>query len=210
MNIFEPYLPDREHYFLNCSRDGENYFPINMSKRIEYLKGKIGPHRNNETDLSSAVYYSITDYDGASLYTRNYQAGETAKSTKPYHIETSKSKTNYTLAYIDHISQQYINGELKNITDKVSIKVICDNDGKIVTDLILLSILYDLRYTYVIPAVISNKALVSMATYKPLSKETFIQLPGLGEKIYNTCGELFISTIRNHIENDTRRDFPNN
>ena len=204
MNIFEPYLPDREHYFLNYSRDGKNYFPINMSKRIEYLKGKIGPHRNNETDISSAGYYSITDYDGISLFTKCYQAGEASKSTKPYHVETTKPIINYTFTHIDHTTQRYVNGELTDVSEKIAIKVICDNEGKIVTDLKLLSILYDLRCRYAIPVVISNKAIVSMATYKPLSKETFIQLHGLGESIYNTCGELFITTIRDYIENYTK------
>ena len=39
-----------------------------------------------------------------------------------------------------------------------------------------------------------------MATYMPLSKEAFVSLDGLGEKLYNKCGEKFIATINCYVE----------
>ena len=38
-----------------------------------------------------------------------------------------------------------------------------------------------------------------MATYLPQDKESFINLVGTGEKLYNKCGERFISEIRNFL-----------
>ena len=46
---------------------------------------------------------------------------------------------------------------------------------------------------------VTKKALVSMATYLPQDKESFIKLAGTGEKLYNKCGERFISEIRCYL-----------
>ena len=200
MNPFEPYLPDREHFFLNHSVDGKDYFPINMSKSLNYLKGKIGPHRNCETNIEVSAHYSITDYDGKVLYTRDYQPGVSAKTNKPYHIEAPKPKISYTTAYVDKSVLRYVDGEIKEVIEPEPFEVICDSEGAIKTDLTLLKYLYDFRYYQRIPVMITNRALVSMATYMPLSKETFITLDGLGEKLYNKCGEKFIAAIKSYVE----------
>ena len=39
-----------------------------------------------------------------------------------------------------------------------------------------------------------------MATYKPLSKEEFVALPGIGEGIYRVCGEQFIKAIKSYVD----------
>ena len=46
---------------------------------------------------------------------------------------------------------------------------------------------------------VTNRALVSMATYKPQNKEEFISLKGLGERTYSKCGEEFINAIKSYI-----------
>ena len=157
MNPFEPYLPDKEHYYLNHSIDGINYFPINMSKRLDYLKGKIGPHRNCQTNNEESAHYSITDYDGNVLYTRDYQPGVSAKTSKPYHIETPKPKASYTTAYIDKSVLRYVDGENKEVIEKEPFEVICDSEGAIKTDLALLKYLYDYRYYQRFPIMITKK-----------------------------------------------------
>ena len=47
---------------------------------------------------------------------------------------------------------------------------------------------------------ITNDALVSLATYKPTTEEEFISLHCLGQKIYAKCGEMFINAIENFEE----------
>ena len=41
--------------------------------------------------------------------------------------------------------------------------------------------------------------LAGMASYFPQDKESFINLAGTGEKLYDKCGERFISEIRNYL-----------
>ena len=48
--------------------------------------------------------------------------------------------------------------------------------------------------------IITNKGLVSLATYRPATKEEFISLYGLGETTYQSFGVHFISAIKNFSE----------
>lgn len=80
--------------------------------------------------------------------------------------------------------------------------VIADNDGQILTDMELLAHLRSLRVQIMQedkrPAytIIGNKGLVSLATYRPTTKEDFVALYGLGEKIYSDYGDRFIKAIK--------------
>ena len=80
---------------------------------------------------------------------------------------------------------------------------ICNDDGAIATDLKLLKHLSNFLYRERIPVMVTKKALVSMATYLPQDKESFIKLAGTGEKLYNKCGERFISEIRCYLEENS-------
>ena len=44
--------------------------------------------------------------------------------------------------------------------------------------------------------IIGNKGLVSLATYRPETREEFIALYGLGETTYNSYGVQFIQAIK--------------
>lgn len=90
--------------------------------------------------------------------------------------------------------------------DKDGFSVIVDDEGNVVTDMRLLAKLRGLRaqiakqeqraaYT-----VISNKGLVSLATYRPATKEEFIKLYGLGETIYQNFGRIFIDAIEDYYK----------
>lgn len=59
---------------------------------------------------------------------------------------------------------------------------------------------YILKNSVDIGVLISKKAQVSLATYKPLSKDEFIKLDGLGEKICDRCGTKLISLIESYLE----------
>ncbi len=109
-------------------------------------------------------------------------------------------KPKYCTAYIEKTVSRSINGKIIEEIEEVPFQVICDDEGNTITDLKLLKFLYDVRYIKSFPVFITNKALVSMATYKPLSKEEFISLDGLGEKTYAKCGEEFMKAIQSYIE----------
>lgn len=99
-------------------------------------------------------------------------------------------------------SKKNIIGSPEKFFEKDGFSVIADYEGQIITDMELLFCLRKLRGKIAVeekkPAyvIVSNKGLVSMATYRPLSKEDFIKLYGLGEKTYQTIGEKFINAIK--------------
>ena len=109
-------------------------------------------------------------------------------------------KPRYCTVKINTIRYSFLNGEKQEEIEKVPIRVICDENDNIITDLKLLEYLYHIRFVRQFPVMITNNALVSMATYMPSSKEEFIALNGLGEGIYRVCGEEFISAIQDYIE----------
>lgn len=90
---------------------------------------------------------------------------------------------------------------------KYKFQVVADDDGHIITDMDLLSELHTLRWQIMQetkrPAytIISNKGLVSLATYRPETREEFINLYALGETTYNTFGTRFIDTIKEFYSN---------
>lgn len=86
--------------------------------------------------------------------------------------------------------------------EKDGFKVVADNDGQIITDMQLLSYLRNLRVQLAKEenrasySIISNNGLVSLATYRPITKEEFIGLHGLGEATYKAYGNKFIEAIK--------------
>lgn len=81
-------------------------------------------------------------------------------------------------------------------------QIVVDDDGQFITDMELLAELRVLRaqimkednrsaYT-----IIGNKGLVSLATYRPETKEEFVSLYGLGETTYQAYGDRFIKAIK--------------
>ena len=151
--------------------------PINVSKKKNYLIDKMKAHRDLMCDSkegNNTVEYSIVDAEGVIIEKYTFLPNERGHAKKSYYKEKLE-KVNY----IDH------NG----------FKLIADADGNIITDEDLLKYLYDFRFFNHIPVMITNDALVSMATYKPKTEAEFIALKGLGPKIYAKCGELFLNAI---------------
>jgi superfamily II DNA helicase RecQ len=81
-----------------------------------------------------------------------------------------------------------------------SYEAICDSEGTIVTDLALLKTLAEYLNRNVVPVMVTKKVLVGLATYKPQDKDSFVNLAGSGEKLYDKCGERFITLIKQHLE----------
>ncbi len=117
----------------------------------------------------------------------------------PYAKEGPRpAKPKYTTVNIDRIVLHAVDG--KETIEEEPFQVICDEEGNVITDLRLLKFLYYVRDSKRFPVLITKKALVSMATYKPLSKEEFIGLEGLGEKNYIKCGQEFITAIQTYLD----------
>lgn len=110
------------------------------------------------------------------------------KDTKPI---TERKKTE--VHTVEH-SERFI--------EKDGFSVVVDNDGELITNMDLLQYLRNVRTNIMEqenrPAytIISNKGLVSLATYCPSSKEEFMNLYGLGENSYNAYGQIFINAIK--------------
>ena len=91
--------------------------------------------------------------------------------------------------------------------EKDGFSVVVDNEGQIITDMKLLSHLRGLRMQLAQKEqkapymIIKNKGLVSLATYRPTTKEEFINLNGLGETTYNNYGILFVNAIKEFYNN---------
>ncbi len=119
---------------------------------------------------------------------------EIPKLTKKQPIPTVKSGN--PIAAVHKITHQEAEIEQEGF------KLIADDEGNILTNVELLKVLRRLRaeiaqkekrpaYT-----IIGNKGLVSLATYKPETREEFIGLYGLGEITYDAYGKIFIDAIK--------------
>lgn len=162
--------------------------PINCSKRKSYLIAKMKAHRDMMCDdsFSEIAEYTIVDSRNNIIYKKTYQAGERGNSKAPYFTEKAQEND------IKYVQQ-----------DRFSL--IADSTGKILTDTELLDFLDLVRFRFLIPMMITNRMLVSMATYKPKTEAEFVELKYLGQKTYDVCGELFINAIT-AFENEHKQD----
>ena len=114
----------------------------------------------------------------------------------PVHVERKKAQV-HTVDYQE------------KFVEKDGFSVVVDNEGQIITDMSLLAHLRGVRtdiakeekrpaYT-----IITNKGLVSLATYRPTTKKEFISLYGLGETTYQSFGNKFISAIKDFYNQQT-------
>lgn len=88
--------------------------------------------------------------------------------------------------------------------DKDRFLVIVDDEGKLVTDMALLTYLLNIRRQLMQEnncqnyKIIGNDELVVLATYKPMTKEEFLNLKGMGESAYGSFGKKFIDEIKSY------------
>lgn len=158
-----------------------NGVPINVSKKKAYLMDKMNAHRVSicEADSSCpAAEYTIIGSDGNLIFRKTFIEGEKSVAKEPYH-KVKKETTNYI--------------------SKNGFKLIADKDGNIITDEDLLTVLYDFINVNRLPIQTSKQVAVQLATYKPVTKNEFVLLKGLGEKIYDKCGEALLGVIRDYI-----------
>ena len=195
-------FPNKEQYTLLFGHDAKSLIPINVSKNVAYLKAKMKAHRD-EIGADSIGIYSIVAPDGTLAFTHTFNKGEQGNGNIPYHVIAPKPNIIYKRVYLYGSADCLTEVKREREHPITFYDAICHADGTIATDLNLLKRLSDFLFHERIPVIVTKKALVSMATYLPQDKESFIRLPGSGEKLYNKCGERFISEIRSYLADNT-------
>ena len=191
-----PYPQKGQYTLLYCG------VPINVAKSVSYLKAKMKAHRD---DMGSDIIgtYTIVSPDGSITFTREFSKGEKGNSNVPYQIikpKPEKPNINYKTVYLYDSMEPLTEIEREDAYPITTYEAICDSDGAIITDLTLLKYLSDFLYFEHIPVMVSKKLQVGMATYMPLDKASFVKLSGAGEKLYERCGERFISAIKEYLD----------
>lgn len=137
-------------------------------------------------------------------YSKSPQIKETTTPPQMTPVEKVK-KRNSSSAYprkaenLVKYTEQFI--------EKDGFMVVTDPEGKIITDMALLSRLRSLRYKIAlknnIPVymIANNAVLVRLATDKPTTTEEFLAIPGIGSHRCEAYGQLFINTIKKYITN---------
>ena len=180
-------FPNKEQYTLLFGHDAKSSVPINVAKSVSYLKTKMKAHRD-EMDANDIGVYSIVAPDGSLTYTHTFNKGELGNSSAPYHVIAPKPNIVYKRVYLYEPAADLTEIEREHEYPIIFYDAICNNDGATATDLKLLKHLSNFLYRERIPVMVTKKALVSMATYLPQDKESFINLGGTGEKLYNSAG----------------------
>ena len=137
-------------------------------------------------------------------YSKSPQIKETTTPPQMTPVEKVK-KRNSSSAYprkaenLVKYTEQFI--------EKDGFMVVTDPEGKIITDMALLSRLRSLRYKIAlknnIPVymIANNAVLVRLATDKPTSREDILAIPGIGSHRCEAYGQLFINAIKKYITN---------
>ena len=137
-------------------------------------------------------------------YSKSPQIKETTTPPQMTPVEKVK-KRNSSSAYprkaenLVKYTEQFI--------EKDGFMVVTDPEGKIITDMALLSRLRSLRYKIAlknnIPVymIANNAVLVRLATDKPTTTEEFLAIPGIGSHRCEAYGQLFINAIKKYITN---------
>ena len=155
--------------------------PLNVSKKKPYLIEKMKAHRDtmcSNPETSYPATYEIIDSEGTVIFSYTFEQNEKGYAKEPYN-KIKKDTTNYV--------------------KRDDFMLIADEEGNVLTNEALLAHLVHFEKTHIIPVMITKKALVSMATYKPSTKNEFVSLDGLGEKVYAKCGEVFLKVIHDFL-----------
>ena len=184
MALYDIVLPKEGQLTLTC-----NGAIIANAKNKTYLVNKMRVHQDECCDVGIQCenVYQIVDMHKGNfvLETFKFPIGQRGNGQK-----RAPQGKNINFVIIDSIVPvQYS-----------SCYAIADEKGNIITDLDLLKRLYDFRFENRIPCEITNKTLAYFATYLPVTKADFISSYGVGERVYDKCGEKFLDVIRAYIE----------
>ena len=189
-------LPDKDQLSLHIKFDSGNISPpLNVSKKLSYLKEKIQSHRNI-SDVDNSATYVILNYNKEELFAQSFIPGERGKTLKPYFKVKIKPLVNYKTVYLYKGSDVLTEEEREKEIYLTCYETICDENGRIITDLKFLKYLSDYVYYNRVPLTSYRRLLVEIATYFPSTKEEFVGLYGAGEHIYEIFGKEIVELIR--------------
>lgn len=175
-----------------------NGLTINVSKNKSYLKGKMKAHRD-EVGANDIGAYSIKAPNGSIVFKHTYQVGELGESKSPYQVIAPKPDIVYKSVFL-YADEKCITDQVKEDARIItSYEAICNPDGTIATDLNLLKKLSDVVFYERLPIPSYKKLIVAMATYLPETKDELIKLQGMGEKLYDKCGERLLSVVKEYL-----------
>ena len=95
----------------------------------------------------------------------------------------------------------------ENMVKHGDFEILVDEDGVILTDIKLLESLRRIRTKISIQKAIapfivcSNKTLVQLATFKPTTREEFLQIKGIRDRWYENYAHLFVEEIKKTSKN---------
>ena len=189
-------LPDKDQLSLHIKFDSGNISsPLNVSKKLSYLKGKIQSHRNI-SDVDNSATYVILNYNKEELFAQSFIPSERGKTSKPYFKEKINPHVNYKTVYLYKGSDVLTEEKREKEIYLTCYETICDENGRIITDLKFLKYLSDYVYYKRVPLTSYRRLLVEIATYFPSTKEEFVGLYGAGEHIYEIFGKEIVELIR--------------
>lgn len=180
---------------LGCTNYKEDGTGCDRLINKDYYKRRLTEGFENDTSVDKPAYRHI------SVQKRINNPMESKSVPIPQH-KPVKTKTEKRKKVDVHKVKRSL-----NYIEKDGFSIIVDEEGQIITDIKLLSYLRGVRAKIAkdknVPAyiVISNKGLVSLATYRPSSREEFIKLQGLGEGTYAAYGNDFMKAIKDFQEN---------
>ena len=188
----------------DCCRDG--YLVVKRAKNSQYILGCT----NYKSDKTGCNRY-ITQDNYQVLLSRGFEVDTTIDKPSylpeivdaiPKIVEAKRVVTTRKKAEVNSIEF------VEHFVEKEGFNVVATEDGAIITDMELLKRLRALRLELAKeikrPAfcVMSNATLVNLATYRPTTKEQFLNIKGVGEVLYSKYGEKFIEVIKKHGEDD--------
>ena len=108
--------------------------------------------------------------------------------------------------HLDIFGQGEWRDMLQQTIEKDGFRVLVDSEGKVLTDMVLLAKLRKLRLEIARKnelaafRVLQNDVLVRLATDKPVSREEFVAIKGLGDRKCEQYGDEFIQAIREYLK----------
>lgn len=167
-------------YMLGCSNYKSDGTGCNRTMILDYYKKWLSSDFEDDLSIDKPAY--IKEFKVELPQVQPIQ-------NPPQPVERKKAEV--------HITQKS-----EHFIEQDGFQIVVDDDGQYITDMELLAELRALRAQIMKednrPAytIIGNKGLVSLATYRPETKEEFISLYGLGETTYQAYGDRFIKAIK--------------
>ena len=201
---YNTHIPKPSQYILSYGTNARSLYPISVSENLGYLRSKMHTHRN-EMGAAKTGIYTITDHDDVLIYTHTFDVGELGKTKKKPTPAEPKTTIKYRKVYLYEPAVEISEKVHENERPVAQYDAVCDENGAVVTDLKLLKKLLDMRFRNQLPImIISNKCLVSIATYLPQDRDSFVRMPGAGEKLYERYGEMFIRLVKRYLSEEKK------